>query len=244
MKMLLKKILFPGLDLHTRCRYRWLSKLLAPGPLETLDVGFGNGALSIAAYNMGNKVLGISLDPVQIEKARRFFVVEEPERLTFLCVNAYDLEKLGRRFDQIICFEMLEHVRQDQRMVQLFWNILKPGAVLHLCCPFSLHPDNNFGRVDEPEDGRHVRDGYTFESYDNLLRQHGFVVEKRLGLGSPLLVALDKVVRQVRNRLGAAVALPVFLVVWPFSFLLDHLNPKVPLSIYVLARKPSVSENT
>jgi len=244
MKRLLKKIVFPGLDLHTRCRYRWLPKMFLPGPLETLDVGFGNGALSIAAYNKGNKVLGVSLDPMHIEKARRFFNVKDPERLKFQCMNAYNLEKLGRQFDQIICSEMLEHVREDQRMVRLFWNILKPGGVLHLCCPFALHPEHNLGRVDNPEDGGHVRDGYTFDSYNSLLGQHGFVIEKRLGLGSSSLVAMDRAVRLLRHRLGGAGALPLFLAALPFSLLLDHLNPKVPFSVYVLARKPSASETT
>lgn len=241
-KGLLKRILFPGLDLHTRCRYRWLSEEHIPGLLKTLDVGFGNGGLAFAAYEKGNEVLGISLEPTQVEKARGFFVVDEPDRLRFLCINAYDLEKLGRQFDQIICTEMLEHVREDQHMVRLFWNLLKPGGLLHLCCPFALHPAHALGRVDNPEDGGHVRDGYTFESYDELLEQCGFRVERRLGLGSAALVAMDRTLRTLRHKVGDAGALPLFLVFLPLTWLLDHLNPKVPFSVYVQARKPSPPE--
>src|SRR5690349_13312835 len=49
LKKHLKRLLFPGLDLHARCRYRWLPPLFCAGPIETLDVGFGNGAFSLAA---------------------------------------------------------------------------------------------------------------------------------------------------------------------------------------------------
>ena len=89
-----------------------------------------------------------------------------------------------------------------------------------------------------------MRDGYTYDSYSSLLGQNGFVIEKRLGLESSSLVAMDKLLRLLRHKLGDAGALPLFLAALPFSLLLDHLNPKVPFSVYVLARKPSGSEIT
>ena len=233
-----KAALFPGLDLNARCRVQFLPAFFTAGPVETLDAGCGNGALSLEAYRRGNRVTGITLDDEQIRRNREFFAMQgtDPERLQFEVCNLYDLSKLGRKFDQIICSETLEHISRDGEVVAGFHAILNPGGVLHLCAPNAMHPGHRLGRVNNPEDGGHVRDGYTYESYRALLEPAGFRVVDEAGLGTPLLVALYAPLRSIRNRLGIAAALPLFLLFWPFTFL-DRLNPKLPWSVYVKAVK-------
>ncbi len=234
-----KWLLFPGLDLHTHCRKRFLPRFFRAGPLETLDAGCGNGALSLEACRKGNRVLGVTLDQDQILRNREFFTRwggTGRERLEFTVCNLYDLCRLGRKFDQIICSETLEHIARDGEVVAIFHQLLNPGGVLHLCCPNARHPEHNLGRVNGPEDGGHVRDGYTWESYRALLEPAGFRIEAQAGLGSSQLLALDRFVRGIRGRFGEAAALPLFLVAWPFT-LLDRLNPPVPYSVYVQAIK-------
>jgi SAM-dependent methyltransferase len=235
-----KWVLFPGLDLHTHCRYRFLPRFFRSGPIDTLDAGCGNGALAYAAYRRGNRVLGVTIAEDQIRKDSEFFefLKVDPSRLRFEVLNLYDLAKLGQKFDQIICTETLEHIARDKFVVELFHDLLRDGGVLHLACPFSNHPLNH-GRFDADEsNGWHVRDGYTLESYRALLEPVGFRIVQSAGLGSPLLVKLDTAVRSVWNRSGTAVALPLFLLTWPLQFL-DYLNPRVPLSLYVQAVKNS-----
>jgi SAM-dependent methyltransferase len=229
-----KKLLFPGIDLHTRCRNHFLPKFFRSGDIDTLDAGFGNGALSYAAYKLSNRVLGVTYDPIQVQKANAFFssLNTNSERLQFQVCNLYDLPKLNRKFDQIICSETLEHIQKDDVIIRNFYEILKPGGVLHLCCPFALHPEHNFGRTNEPEDGGHVRDGYTMESYQELLQPLGFEIVKSAGLGSPLLSALDRSMVAVRMKLGDIAALPLFLIALPLQKF-DYLNPTVPYSLYV-----------
>jgi len=242
MKKIVKRLLFPGLDLHTRCRYRWLPPLFLPGPIETLDVGFGNGAFSLAALRKGNRVTAISLDQGQVDKANAFFELG-PGQITFRCLNAYKLRDLGRQFDQIICLETLEHIRDDHGMVRLFWDLLRPGGALQLCCPNATHPEHNLGRVNNPEDGGHVRDGYTLESYRKLLEPVGFVIEKHLGIGSPILTTLDRPIRWVRSRCGDGLAFPLFAIVCPIVYLFDRLNPPIPFSWHVVAKKPKLNQS-
>lgn len=239
-KLWLKKLLFPGIDLHTRCRSHFLPRFLWSGEIDTLDAGFGNGALSYAAYKLGNRVLSITNEPLQVEKAQIFFSAlnTDPERLHFQVCNLYDLPKLNRQFDQIICSETLEHIKNDALITKYFFEILKPGGVLHLCCPFALHPAHNLGRVDGPEDGGHVRDGYTLESYYALLHPLGFEVIKSAGLGSPIVTILDKLIVAIRMRLGDIAAFPLYLLTLPLQRL-DYLNAKVPFSLYVQAIKPN-----
>jgi hypothetical protein len=38
-----KRLLFAGLDLHTRSRYRFLTRSFSEGPIGTLDVGAAMG---------------------------------------------------------------------------------------------------------------------------------------------------------------------------------------------------------
>ena len=235
-----KWVLFPGLDLHTRCRYRYLPRFFKSGRIDTLDAGCGNGALAYAAYKLGNRVLGVTNDPAQVRKARALFssIRIDLHRLEFEVADLYNLTDMGRQFDQIICSETLEHISRDDLIVQNFYEVLRPGGVLHLCCPFALHPAHNLGRVDLPEDGGHVRDGYTLETYRGLLESVGFQITFSTGLGSPLLTSLDRPVRWLRNNLGHLAALPLFLTTLPLQRL-DSLNPDVPHSLYVQAIRPN-----
>ena len=239
-KLWAKWLLFPGFDLHTRCRYRFLPRFFRPGPIATLDAGCGNGALSYAAYKLGNRVLGVTNDPDEVRKAEALFseAGAESYRFSFVVCNLYDLQAIGQKFDQIICSEALEHISGDQKVIRSFYQVLNEGGVLHLCCPYALHPDHRLGRIDGPEDGGHVRDGYTAESYRALLEPAGFEIIRTVGLGTPLLVAMDKIVRYVRNKHGDIFAAPLFLVTWPFQWL-DCLNPALPFSLYVQAVKRS-----
>jgi SAM-dependent methyltransferase len=229
-----KWFLFPGLDLHTRCRYRFLTRFFREGPIDTLDAGCGNGALSYAAYRRGNRVLGVTMDAGQVQKARKYFCFlgTDPDRLKFEVCNLYDLPRLGLKFDQIICSETLEHITRDRLVVQHFHDLLHEEGVLHLCCPFSEHPGNKGQVCTDETVGWHVRDGYTLESYRELLEPLGFRIVKSVGLGSPLLVRLINLVQGLWNRKGFAAALPLFLLTWPLQFL-DYMNPPVPWSLYV-----------
>ena len=233
-----KKALFPGLDLHTRCRYRFLSRCLLAGDVETLDAGSGNGALTYAAYARGSRVLGVSMLEREVDDTRAFFdAMKIPrERVELRCMNIYELRGLNRRFDQIICSETLEHIAQDGEVVQMFADMLNPGGRLLLCAPYARHPEHNLGRVNEPEEGGHVRDGYTIDSYLALLRPAGLRVTQVLGLGAPLLCEIDRVLRKVRMGMGDAVAMPLFLATLPLAQL-DHPNPRVPFSLAAVAEK-------
>ena len=233
-----KRVFFPGLDLHTRCRYRMLPEYIRSGSLQTLDAGSGNGALSYAAWRKGNQVLGVSFSRREVDDTTLLFrsIGINGDSVQFRRMNIYDLRSLGRTFDQIICSETLEHIKRDAEVVGMFSDLLKPGGQLLLCCPHALHPEHALGRTDEPETGYHVRDGYTLKSYRALLDPVGLKVTQILGLGSPLLCRLDKLLRGLRHKVGDLGAFPVFLMFLPLT-LLDYRNPEMPFSLAVVAEK-------
>ncbi len=238
LKLVAKRIFFPGLDLHTRCRYRLLSDFILPGGVETLDAGSGNGALSYAAYRKGNRVLGVTaIRREVIDTTVLFDYLGVPrERVEFRVMDIYQLRSLSRTFDQIICSETLEHIKRDRDVVQMFADLLNPGGRLLLCCPYALLPEHNLGRTDEPETGYHVRDGYTLETYHAILEPVGLRIRRVIGLGSPLLVWLDRQLRSMRHHVGDFWAFPLFLLMLPLTRL-DNEHPSVPFSLAVVAEK-------
>lgn len=224
--------------MHTRCRYRFLPQYFRSGSIDTLDAGCGNVALAYRAYKLGNRVIAVTNDSKQVSKARSFFYFlgVDSSRLQFEVYNLYDLPKLGKQFDQIICSETLEHIRRDDIVIHIFYELLRPNGLLHLCSPFALHPAHNLGRIDGIENGGHVRDGYSKESYRVLLEPVGFKIINYVGLGSPILYWLDKPIRWIRNKAGDIAALPLFLITLPLQRF-DYINPTVPFSLYIQAVK-------
>jgi len=131
----LRNLLYPGLDLHTRNRAS-LCAFWDHGLRDVLDAGSGNGYFSWLAYRSGARVVAINFDRKQTEKAREFLIAYkgcDPRRLSFETATLYDLDKETRQFDEIVCYETIEHIRDDARVIRRFFRLLRPGGKLHLC---------------------------------------------------------------------------------------------------------------
>lgn len=234
----LRALLYPGLDLHTRNRSS-LTRFWKSGPRDVLDAGSGNGYFSWLAYRTGARVVAMNFEHEQVEKAREFLVGyrrADPSRLQFEQCNLYELRGEARAFDEIICFEVLEHLRRDEEVVREFHRILRPGGSLHLCCPNRLHPRHQVEILDKEERGGHVRAGYTAEEYRALLEPAGFRIERILGIGSPGVYHADRLLRAIRNRVGDLAALPLLPLALPLVWA-ARFDPKVPFSLYARAVK-------
>jgi SAM-dependent methyltransferase len=237
-----KSLVYPGLDLHTRNRAS-LCAYWKQGSRDVLDAGSGNGYFSWLAYKSGARVLALNFDEEQVEKARKFLIGykgADPGRLEFKRLNLYELPNLDRKFDEIICYETLEHISRDADVVREFYRILKPGGILHLCCPYGLHPCHRDSELDLAERGGHVRPGYTQQDYMKLLEPIGFTIDKFVGIGSASLCRADNFIRAIRIGHGDAIALPLLPIVLP-SVWLSRYNPEVPFSLYVRSVKPETS---
>ena len=235
----LRRFIYPGLDLHVRSR-ALLSGFWQQGDRDVLDAGCGNGYFSWLAYRSGARVLGLSFDASQVEKARAFLVQQlhaDPGRLAFEQRNLYDLGSESRAFDEIICYEVIEHLDRDSEVLAHFHRLLRPGGTLHLCCPNRSHPRHQREVLDTRESGGHVRAGYTHEDYRALLEPLGFRIERTAGVGSRALYLCDEVVRAVRSRVGDWAALPLFWASLPVVWM-QRLDPPMPFSLYVKAVKP------
>lgn len=161
-------------------RWKWLSRHLEPGPLRTLDAGCGSGAFTLYAAKIGNQAVGLSFDERNNEAARERAELLGIENVRFL---ECDLRKLDAfqnigTFDQIICFETIEHIMNDRKLVADLSQRLRPGGRLLLTTPFAHYKTPFRDPISEIEDGGHVRRGYTHDEIKKLFAEADLEVEK------------------------------------------------------------------
>lgn len=243
----LKWLLFPGVNLHSRLRNQRLPAFFGSSsdtnPRSVLDAGSGNGMLAYQSYLKGNQVIGVSFKEAEIRGCQALFnrhLGIPEEKLRFQQGNLYELDFPPESFDEIICAEVLEHLRHDAAVCRAFWRLLKFGGVLHVCAPNADHPYNASFPLDHDEKGGHVRPGYTLTSYRQLLEPIGFRIEQSVGLGGPVRQAFNWRIKEIQAKFGAAAGLPLFLLALPcLPFDRVTRERETPFSLYVKAVKPA-----
>jgi SAM-dependent methyltransferase len=222
-------------------RWMWLRRHLRGGPVRTFDAGCGNGGFSIYAAIKGNEVVAASFSGGEQQDARRRADSLGVEGLDFRIIDLREIEahraSLGS-FDQIICFETIEHVLDDEALVGSLVAMLKPGGQLLLTAPFDGHHPlyTEDPAPDQTEDGSHVRFGYSRQRLREIALGAGLEVRSE-GFASGLVSQkLTDLMRRLTERIGLpatwALTLPLrALVVFdrPLSRLLRYPHLSVTL---------------
>jgi 2-polyprenyl-3-methyl-5-hydroxy-6-metoxy-1,4-benzoquinol methylase len=196
-------------------RWRWLKQHLRGGPLRTLDAGCGSGAYTLYAAKRGNDALGLSWDDAQNEKARRRAALLGLRNAAFRPVDLRELDRHARSlgtFDQIICFETIEHIRDDAKLVRDLAALLEPGGRLLLTTPYKHYHPLLGDEVSDVEDGRHVRWGYTHDEMRDLFRAAGLevvVADYVSGYVTQKLMNFERRVTRAIGRAGWAATFPL-----------------------------------
>lgn len=224
-------------------RWRWLRRHLKPGPLRTLDAGCGTGAFSLHAARVGNTVVGVSFDPAQIQRAR--------DRASLLGLKGAefregDLRRLDEDaaalglFDQVIVFETIEHIKNDQKLLHDLAGLVKPGGTVLLTAPSADHKPLWGETLSETEDGGHVRWGYTHDDLGAMFAKAGLEVtaaEFVSGVVSQKLASLQFALTRVNTHAAWALTLPL-RVLHPLDGPLTRWTDYPPLSVGIVGRKP------
>ena len=93
---------------------------------KVLDVGCGNGIISIALGSLGYQVTGIDIDPDSIEFAKK----NNPyDNVDFVVMNVED-ELLNEKFDIVICSEVIEHLYQPTKFLMHIREKIRPGGMV------------------------------------------------------------------------------------------------------------------
>lgn len=224
-------------------RWRWLERHLRPGPLRTLDAGCGTGAYTLHAARVGNRAVGVSFDPAQIRRARdraEILGIKDVEfrtgDLRRLDVDAADLGL----FDQVIVFETIEHILDDQKLIDDLAGLMKPGGTLLLTAPYTHHKPLWGESLSETEDGGHVRWGYTHDDLRKMFTTAGLEVtaaEFISGFVSQKLASLQFGLTRVHTHGAWGVTFPL-RVFHRLDGPLTRWTGYPHLSVGVVGRKP------
>lgn len=169
-------------DPKARTSLSVLAALVAPGSL-VLDLGTGSGALGHHLHETARcAVDGVTLSADEQATARPWY-----DRLELLDLEdpSWMQSFAERRYDAIVCADVLEHLREPERVLQACRTLLRPDGRLLVSIPnvayagmtvALMHGDWKYG----PEgllDSTHLR-FYTRRSFTRLLEAEGWHVER------------------------------------------------------------------
>lgn len=130
---------------------------------RVLDAACGEGYGSALLVQVSGHVIGVDLSAETIAHARSRYTAPN---LRFECADVTGLDAFdGAPFDLIVSFETLEHVQQQQRMLDGFARLLAPDGLLLISTP----DKRNYTDLSGQTNPHHVQELYR-EEFEALLR--------------------------------------------------------------------------
>jgi len=147
-------------------RYGWAAEHLCPGPI--LDAGCGNGAGTQTL--MAGPVVGVDADKLAITEGAAF-----ADRGNYLCAGLENGEWMKHYdgFKNIVCLDVIEHIKEDEKVMWAFAKTLPKGGRLLITTPNGAN--YLFEMWDGDDEFPHLRH-YTLETLTFLVEQAGFKV--------------------------------------------------------------------
>ncbi len=175
-----RKLFFAALDrLFLRARYirRELHRLRKSGfsPNKILDAGSGFGQYSfhMAKLFPNAEVIGLDVKSEIVTSGNRLAKQFGIPNITFEVGDLLSLE-YPSQFDLVLNVDVLEHIEDDQLVIQNIARVLKPNGIFLLTTPyFDGSSPGSAAFVDE-----HVRSGYSREDLKTKLHAAGLRLEK------------------------------------------------------------------
>ena len=154
-------------------RYWWASHLAAGR--EVLDAGCGAGYGCAILLDAGAaRCVGVDISPEAVEAASESH--GEREGIEFVVGDVGQLPFADDSFDLVTCFETIEHVEAQERVVAELARVLRPGGLLVISSPNrSEYPPGNPFHVHEltADEFRALLAGAFADV--RLLRQHNWI---------------------------------------------------------------------
>lgn len=108
-----------------------------PGGGNVLDVGCGNGLISMSLGKAGYNVLGIDISAKAIEKANE---KNNLSNVTFAVAGAEELSGTEIKYDAVICSEVLEHLNEPSSLLKYIYKTMKDEGILIVTVPNGKGP--------------------------------------------------------------------------------------------------------
>ena len=134
--------------------------------MRLLDCGCGPGSitLDLATVVAPGEVVGIDLDPVSVELARKQAVESQLTQVRFEVANVYELPFPAASFDVIFSHALLLHVREPVSALKEMRRVLKRGGLI------GIRNDDMDGLIIAPPDPLLIQ---SWELVGELVRRNG-----------------------------------------------------------------------
>ena len=233
---------------YVRRELRTIRKKFGDKKISIYDAGSGYGQYSFfMSKNLQPcEIYSVDVKADWINDSREFFLSQKIKNVSFGVENLTAITHKDR-FDLIVCVDVMEHIADDKKVFNNYYNALKKDGYLLINTPSIYGGSDVHKDEDESFIGEHERDGYSKEDLESKLHPLGFSTYQakysygywgdkawRLGIKLPIImVNLSKLF---------LIILPLYyMVTFPFTFimmLIDYKsNNKVGSGINFIARK-------
>lgn len=161
-----------------RTRAKIISKIIRKYDLfgRLLDAGCGTGHLLYFIMKENKKrfesIEGVDFSVEACKNTSKLLGIK-----TYPC-DLKNISKLGKKYDVIICSEVIEHIKEDEKILTNLRKLLNNNGKLILTVPYLK---SNWGGFDEISG--HLR-RYDLNELENKLKKTGFIILDSFGWGN------------------------------------------------------------
>ena len=222
--LFIRKIFYSLIDIlllrtwHVRKALRETARNL-PLQAYVLDAGCGLGQYTWRMCRMNREweIKGVDIDNEQVEDCRKFFNNTGLEQRTDFQTADLAEFKEEEGYDLILSVDVMEHIRDDEKVFANFNESLKPGGFLLISTPSDkggsdAHTSEGKSFIDE-----HVRTGYSISEITEKLTGAGFGnVEAHYTYGIPGNISWHLSMKYPVKMLNISY---IFFLILPFYYL-------------------------
>ena len=191
--------------------------------------GYGQYTYFMIKHLKPCTVYSVDIKEKWINDSMEFFNQQKISNVNFA---VEDLIKIGHqnRFDLIVCVDVMEHIHEDQKVFNNFYNALKKGGYMLINSPSIYGGSDVHDEKEESFISEHARDGYSNEDLESKLNPLGFSTYRsrytygfwgdkawRLGIKYPMVM--------LNATKAFFIILPFYyLVTFPFTLIMMNLD--------------------
>lgn len=152
-----------------------------PAPTAKLldaGTGFGQYAWHAVRTYPGMQVTGTDLKKEYLRRAQNCFDAYGLSDRIHFQVDDLTAPKVAESFDYILAIDVLEHIVEDEAVIQHFARHLNPGGQLIISTPSDQGGSDVRSEDQQSFIGEHVRDGYNLDELIQKLTQAGLQIKE------------------------------------------------------------------
>lgn len=218
-------------------QYRLSLKLIKQFPFkgEVLDVGGGNGSFWEFAKGLRENLSSLTICDISTYALKR---AQRKNMKTVVIDITSPYPVFNEKFDAICCFEVMEHIQEDEKAIKNCFNMLKSAGYFFLSVP---RFKRFWSEVDEVS--CHVR-RYETEEMILKLQKAGFEIRLVFTWGSFLFRLYQKLKGNLEpsfgKKRGNKVIRLISYFIYHFFKFEDWLRSRKGIFLYIVAQKPTI----